>query len=95
MCISMIQLTKKRGETMIKYKIDVLAELKKAGYSTYRLRQENIFGQRTIQQIRKKEVAYGNTLDKICELLNCQPGDILEYVKPNESDQDSNQSDSQ
>lgn len=22
-----------------------------------------------------------NTLEKICEILNCQPGDILEYVK--------------
>lgn len=22
-----------------------------------------------------------STLDKICEVLNCQPGDIVEYVK--------------
>lgn len=28
-----------------------------------------------------------STLDKLCEALNCQPGDILEYL-PNESDND-------
>ncbi len=75
----------------IKYKFEVLAELKKAGYSTYRLKQENIFGQQTIQKMRTGEVVYGTTLEKLCELLNCQPGDILEYVRPNEPEQDGNQ----
>ncbi len=28
-----------------------------------------------------------STLDKLCEALNCQPGDILEYL-PNGSDND-------
>ncbi len=28
-----------------------------------------------------------STLDKLCEALNCQPGDILEYL-PNKSDND-------
>lgn len=75
----------------IKYKFEVLAELKKAGYSTYRLKQENIFGQQTIQKMRTGEVVYGTTLEKLCELLNCQPGDILEYVRPNEPEQDGSQ----
>ena len=75
----------------IKYKFEVLAELKKAGYSTYRLKQENIFGQQTIQKMRTGEVVYGTTLEKLCKLLNCQPGDILEYVRPNEPEQDGNQ----
>lgn len=74
----------------IKYKIDVFAELKKKGYSTYKLRKEKIFGESTMQLIRQGEIVYGNTLEKLCELLNCQPGDILEYV--NESE-DSTQSD--
>lgn len=75
----------------IKYKFEILAELKKAGYSTYRLKQENIFGQQTIQKMRTGEVVYGTTLEKLCELLDCQPGDILEYVRPNEPEQDGNQ----
>lgn len=28
------------------------------------------------------------TLDKICEVLNCQPGDLLEYVPDKGQDKD-------
>lgn len=65
----------------IKYKIDVLAELKNAGYSSYRLRQDKIFGERTIQKFRNKEIVSADNLATLCELLNCQPRDILEYEK--------------
>lgn len=65
----------------IKYKIDVLAELKNAGYSSYRLRQDKIFGERTIQKFRNKEIVSADNLATLCELLNCQPVDILEYEK--------------
>lgn len=63
----------------IKYKIDVLAELKKAGYSTYKLRQEKIFGERTIQKFRNGEIVTADNLSIICKLLSCKPGDILDY----------------
>jgi putative transcriptional regulator len=63
----------------IRYKIDVLAELKKAGYSSYKLRQEKIFGERTIQKIREGEIVTADNIAKLCELLNCQVGDLLEY----------------
>ena len=65
----------------IKYKIDVVAELKNARYSSYRLRQDKIFGERTIQKFRNKEIVSADNLATLCELLNCQPGDILEYEK--------------
>lgn len=64
----------------IKYKIDVLAALKAAGYSTYKLRQMKLFGERNIQKIRDGEIVSADNLAKICELLHCQPGDILEYA---------------
>ena len=63
----------------IKYKIDVLAELKKAGFSSYKLRQDKIFGERTIQKIRNGEIVTADNIAKLCELLNCQVGDLLEY----------------
>lgn len=98
----------------IYYKIDVLAELKNKGYSAYKLRQQNILGQRTIQQLRdgvmctdrngvkitptptvKTKNAQGVTVErertveivtadvmaKLCELLECQPGDIIGYCE--------------
>lgn len=68
----------------IKYKIDVLNELKNAGYSTYKLRNDHIFGERTIQKFRDGEVVTADNLAKLCKLLNCQPGDILEYEEEQE-----------
>ena len=69
----------------IKYKINVLAELKATGYSTYRLRKEKIFGERTMQKFRKGEIVNAENLAVICKLLNCQPGDIMEYVDEDET----------
>lgn len=65
----------------IQYKIDVLAELKKAGYTTTKIREEKIIGQSYLQQIRKGEIVSWKTIDTLCELLNCQVGDLVEYVK--------------
>lgn len=70
----------------IMYKCNVLLELKKAGYTTYRLQKDKIFGQQTIQKMRQGIVVYGTTLEKLCELLHCQPGDLLEYRNVNQSD---------
>ena len=64
----------------IKYKIDVLEALKAAGYSTYKIRKENLLAQSTLQQLRKGELVSWANISRICRLLNCQPGDIVEYV---------------
>lgn len=68
------------GNVPINYKINVLAELKAIGYSTYRLRKEKIFGERTMQKFRRGEIVNAENMAIICKLLNCQPGDIMEYV---------------
>lgn len=66
----------------IKYKIEVLSELKKAGYSTYKIRKEKIFGEKTMQDFRNNQpVMSADCLEKLCKLLDCQPGDIIEYVE--------------
>ena len=69
----------------VKYKIDVLAALKDAGYSTYKLRKEKLLGESVLQQIRENVPVSWANLGRICELLNCQPGDILEYEEENGS----------
>ena len=63
----------------IQYKMDILEALKAIGYTTYKLRQEKIMGERVIQQLRRGELVSWKTIETICRLLNCQPGDILEY----------------
>ena len=66
---------------MIKYKTDILAALKEKGFSTYRLRKEKIFGERVVQQLRDKEPFSWEVLSRLCLLLECQPGDLLESVE--------------
>jgi putative transcriptional regulator len=65
----------------IRYKVDILAELKKKGYSSTRIREEKLIGQSYLQQLRRGELVSWKTLDTICALLECQPGDLMEYIK--------------
>ncbi len=65
----------------MKYKIDILKELKNKGYSSYRLIKENLFGTSTIQKFRDNKPVSWKNIEILCELLQCQPGDILEYDK--------------
>ena len=65
----------------IQYKIDILAALKAAGYNTTRLRKEKLLSEGMIQSLRENKYISLQNLSKICELLDCQPGDLIEYVK--------------
>lgn len=65
------------------YKIDVLAALKAAGYSTYKIRQEGLLSQSTLQKLREGVGVSWENIQTICRLLNCQPGDIMEYEPDN------------
>lgn len=61
----------------VKYKIDVLAELKAKGYSTARIRKEKIIGEATMQRLRHRQSVSFDVLSKLCGLLECDIGDIL------------------
>ena len=65
----------------IRYKVDVMAELKKKGYTSTKIREEKLIGQSYLQQLRHGELVSWKTLDTICSLLECQPGDLVEYVE--------------
>lgn len=64
----------------IKYKVNVIAKLKEAGYNTSTIRKEKIMGESMLQKIRNGQMVSWATLETICSLLKCQPGDLLEYV---------------
>ena len=66
---------------MIRYKIDILAALKEAGYNTTKLRKEKLLAEGVIQSLREGKYIALQNLDKICSLLDCQPADLIEYVK--------------
>ena len=65
----------------LQYKIDVVAALKDKGYTSYKIRQEKLLSESTIQKLRDgKGVAWEN-IETICRLLECQPGDLLLYTE--------------
>ena len=64
----------------LKFKVDVLASLKEKGYTTYRIRQEKILSESTVQKLRAGVGVSWDNLETICELLECQPGDLIEFV---------------
>jgi putative transcriptional regulator len=73
------------GDKVLKYKIDIIDSLKQAGYSTYKIRNDKLIGEAQMQKIRTGEIASKDTLNTICRLLDCQPGDILVYVEDNKN----------
>lgn len=66
------------------YKVDLLAVLKEAGYNTNRIRKEKIMGEAMLQKIRNGQMVSWAVLETICDLLNCQPGDLIEFIKADE-----------
>ena len=61
----------------IAYKIDILKELKKRGYNTNRIQKEKLLSEGVIQSLRVGRSISLQNIGKICDLLECEPGDIL------------------
>ena len=73
------------GCTAIKFKIDIVEQLKSAGFSSYRIRKEKLLGEGTLTKLRDGNTSIQlDVIDSVCALLNCQPGDLLEYVPPDD-----------
>ncbi len=65
----------------IRYKMNILELLKNKGYTTYKLRKEKILGESTLQKMRTNTLLSWAELNTVCGLLDCQPGDILEFIR--------------
>lgn len=58
----------------------LFALMKERGLTTYRIRQEKIIPEGTLQKLRKNGAVSTDTICALCRTLQCQPGDIMEYV---------------
>ena len=65
----------------LQYKIDILAALKEKGITTYKIRQEKILSESTVQKLRASKGVSWENLETLCRLMDCQPGDLMEYIK--------------
>lgn len=59
---------------------DILGKLAACGWPTTRLQREKQISNGTIIQIRAGRPITTTTIDTICRLCGCQPGDIMTYV---------------
>ena len=66
---------------MLVYKINVMESLKESGYNSTRILKERLISQSAMQRLRKNEMIGIKTLEKLCELLDMQPGNIIKYVE--------------
>ena len=58
------------------------AKTGKKGYTTYKIRQTKLIGQGTLTAIKNGTGGLdAKTIARLCEVLECQPGDLMEYVK--------------
>lgn len=63
--------------------------LKEKGYSSYRIRKEKLIGQGTLTAMKNGTGGLEHrTVARLCEILDCQPGDIMEYVEGGEVNAD-------
>ena len=59
----------------------LFALLKENGINTTRIRRDKIIGQGTLTAIKNGTGGLdAKTLNKLCALLSCQPGDLMEYI---------------
>ena len=54
--------------------------MEEKGISTYKLREECGIDSKTVRRLRANENTETKTLNKLCEILDCNIEDIMEYV---------------
>ena len=64
--------------------------LEEAGISSTKIKKEGIINQSAYYSIRRGEPVNLtlSTIDKLCSLLQCQPGDLVEWVPDEDGGED-------
>lgn len=62
-----------------RYTCNILDRLRDAGYSTYKIRKEKLLAEGTLTKLRAGTMISLEQIGVICDLLSCQPWDLVEY----------------
>lgn len=71
---------KTKTRRTLAYSIDIMGELAKRGYNTYRIRKENILPQSTVTKINNGEMIGIISLEIIMNLLDMNLNEIITTV---------------
>ena len=74
------------------YKTDVLEALKSKGLTTYSLRKNRLLSESTIQKLRVHAGVAWDSLETLCELLDCQPADLIGFEKQGKDSKETDRS---
>ena len=55
--------------------------MKTKGLTSYRIRREKIISESTLQNLRQGRCITTDAIVSLCCALDCQPGDVLAYVR--------------
>ena len=81
-CYNRIYLsTSQKGDIMITY-ARLWETMKKKGITKYALIHTYGVSSGQIQRIRENKYVSTHTIERFCEILNCQVQDIMEYIEP-------------
>ncbi len=59
--------------------------LEEKGWTTYKIRKEKLIGQGTLTALKNGTGGLNSkTISRLCEVLDCQPGDLMEYIPSEE-----------
>ncbi len=65
----------------------LFALLQSKGMNMNSLRKDKVIGVATLEKMRKGEGHVDTrSIEKLCEYLDCQPGDIMEYIPAQKND---------
>lgn len=66
---------------MMRWKFDVIKALADRGYNSLVFKDNKLISQNAFTKIRKGDTNVSmDTVNSLCALLRCQPGDLLECV---------------
>lgn len=74
------------GDAMIKFN-KFFSYIKSKELSQNELLRKNIINSRLLNALRNNKSITTDSLNKLCNNLNCQPSDIMEYVPDNDNNQ--------
>lgn len=63
----------------------LLKMFEKKGVTSYTIKKDKVIGQATWKNIHDGKHIDTRTIETLCKYLDCQPGDILEYI-PDETE---------
>lgn len=71
---------------MIRYKVDILQKLADAGFKPYYIRKVKLLSESSLQRFREGGKVSLDTLNIICQLLDCKIEDLIEFIPDDETE---------